>query len=194
VKKLFTNDKFFLAMTVLGVLGLIVADILLSINYPGSMTSIITRFIAALCLIFLRSSYVKHSKNVMKGLMGALLMAGLLHSLSLTGSIFLTIDKVFVPIIILLSAVLFISHFIINSDHHSKPGYIRLNQVLCALLAVAFLVWNIGWACVSENAVDALASIALALGRIGMYAAVVCVESRLDAYRIEREANGYKAE
>jgi len=71
---------------------------------------------------------------------------------------------------------------------------IAFNQVLCALLSVSFLVWDIIWACVCGNTLDAVSSISLALGFIGLFATIVCVESRLDAYRLDREAAGWTEE
>jgi len=195
MKKLFTSDKFFLVSIIIAVLGTVFHNsVMLIILYPVPLIYTFVKLICILSAVFLYSSYKKHSKNVMKGLMGALLMAQLLEAIGFVQGNETPVDTVFSWISIILSAVLFINHFIINSDHHSSPAMIKLNQVICVLLAIAFFVWDMTWAFAYGSALVAVASVALALGEFGRYAAVVCVESRLDAYRIAREANGYKPE
>ncbi len=194
MKKLFTSDKFFGIAAILGCIGLIAGGILGFIIYPEYLTLSVQCIVMGLAVYFMASSYRKHSKNVMKGLLGALLMAALLSAIECFGSAASLVDKVCAPIVLVAVLGLFVSHFYINSDHHSKPGMIRLNQVLWLVLAVVWALNVIAWACVSGGALSILMSVVVALGRIFMGASVVCVESRLDAYRIEREANGYKAE
>ncbi len=195
MKKLFTNDKFFSAMVIFAVLGNLIFFITAYIRLGG--TSFVTRLpmlISALCVLFIYSSYKKHSKNVTKGLMGAMLMGQLLFAISSLSAMSVPGTTVVVPVYVVLSAALFINHFIINSDHHSSPGMIRMNQVIVCLLTLDAVVWDVLWLIPCHSALSIVCDVACFFGLIGISASVVCVESRLDAYRIEREANGYKAE
>ncbi len=197
MKKLFNSDRFFLAVTIIGAADFALATLIGILSYPGylSVGLMVGMVVLGLCLIFLHTSYRKHSKNVMKGLLGALLMAGLIFAIECVDAdaLILPVDKACAPLNIILTVCLFINHFIINSDHHSSPTMVRLNQILCLLLALVWIVWNVVWACVLPDFSVVIATFAIAVGKVCIYAAIVCVESRLDAYRIEREAKGYKA-
>ncbi len=195
MKKIFTNDKFFLAAVLFAVLGNGIYAILALCATEFALSSpIIGQLIRVLCAIFLYSSYKKHSKNVMKGLMGAMLMAQLILSIDYLSQKTLPIDGVCMPVVVVLSALLFINHFIINSDHHSSPAMVRLNQIIAVLLIVNEIVWSGTWVAVSFSPLYLIAAIMGILGFIGFVGAVVCVESRLDAYRLERENAGWTEE
>ncbi len=190
MKKIFTNDKFFLAMVLCAVLGELIFLGFQVFVHPEYVISYLSLLIRIGCVAVLYSSYRKHSKNVMKGMMGALLMAQLLTSLSYLSSG----DAVGRALVyVVLNAALFVVHFIINSDHHSSPALIRVNQVLFLLMAILNTVTEVVDISRIGSFTAAIPLIADIFGFIGMMAAVVCVESRLDAYRIEREAKGYVA-
>ncbi len=195
MKKVFTNDKFFLAMVLFAVLGNLIYFASVVLYYMGGsfMLAQLPLLIEALCALFLYSSYKKHSKNVMKGLMGAMLMGQLLYAISNLSVLSVPGDSIVVPIYAVLSAALFVNHFIINSDHHSSPSMIRLNQIIVCLLALDAAVWNLLWLVAEPSALNVICVLGFFFGLIGVSAVVVCVESRLDAYRIEREAKGYVA-
>jgi len=195
MKKLFTSDKFFLAMTLCGSVGpvayLVVAGCLLGFGYVMTRLPL---FIEALCVVFLYSSYKKHSKNVMKGLMGALLMTMLLAAINCFSALYSPAEYVFASIYLGVTAILFVSHYIINSDHHSKPGYIKLNQALCIVYALNILAWDSVGLFTSGNLLMIIGCLINIVSCVGVMASVVCVESRLDAYRLEREAAGWTEE
>ncbi len=195
MKKLFTNDKFFLAMTLCAVLGeAIYAIISLCIMPEFLMANIQLLFRVALVIVLYRS-YHRHNKNVMKGMMGCLLTAQVL-----TGFSFMTLPKLFTGdravyfLYLLLSLAMFVIHFIINSDHHSSPTAVRINEVCAILLVLVNTIGTIGVIVHDNSALTVLSYIVDTIGFAGMASVVVCVESRLDAYRTLREANGYKPE
>ncbi len=194
MKKLFTNDKFFLAMVLCAVvceLAYALCNITLGDYAVQSQLVLLFRI---LCVLVLYSSYKKHSKNVMKGMMGSLLAAQLITAVLLLPEIYVPIDKVCGPLFALLSALLFISHYLINSEHHSSPAWVRFNQILVLLLFLNNAVWAVVWLILDPVPIHIVLGIADIIGFLGMVAVVVCIESRLDAYRLDREAAGWTEE
>jgi len=194
MKKLFTNDGFFLAMVLCAVVGGVISCLISIICWDTSDQALILTIIKLLCVMALYISYKKHSKNVMKGLMGALLMAQLTVAINYLSSCYIPADRICYPILLILSALLFINHFIINSDHKASPAMVRINQLI--ILAIVLdcvaicITWSIAYPIPLAIFVDVLGMIAA----IGSYSAVVCIESRLDAYRLDREAAGWTEE
>jgi len=144
-----------------------------------------------LCVIFLYVSYRKHSKNTMKGLMGALLGAQMITAIQYLSDITTLVECICVPAFAICSGLLFVNHFIINSDHHANPKMIFMNQILVGLLFLADAVWLISWGVSLHSAVMWVTVVLDVIGSLGMTAIIVCVESRLDAYRLNREAAGW---
>jgi len=196
MKKLFTSDKFFLAAVLLAALGSIpfcICCLMLWMQYSYMAVIVIVNAVSAIAFYV---SYRKHSKNVMKGLGGFLLM----------GLLALTIVATFPldpadPLYIVLSLgnllvviVLCVNHFVINSDHHSKNANIRLNQVLLFVQFVLYIVMAAKWIAGMSGIILVLYMIGIPVTAFGVTASIVCVESRLDAYRLDREAAGWTEE
>jgi len=194
MKKFFTNDKFFLATILIAVVGTIFYGVVGIISYPNNTVTYVFEMLAAVFALCAFISYKFHSKNVMKGMMGAILMAILAFSICNMQNIILTIDSIFAPIGIVLSALLFINHFIINGTRKASPVLIGLNQTLCALIGIHALIWNIGWALRPKDPLTMAASIVIAFAIPCLSISVVYIESRLDAYRLNREAAGWTEE
>jgi len=193
MKKLFTNDKFFLAMTVIAALSQFIVVICLWPQYKlGLMTMIPISQIA--CEIVLYVSFKKHSKNVMKGMMGAMLMLIMLDASRYIQGNELIIDKVCGIVYFVLLVFLFINHFIINSTHLSSKVNILANQITVVLIAITDIVWNVAFFQEYSLMYEYLISILDIISFAGFAALVVCVESRLDAYRLDREAAGWTEE
>lgn len=159
--------------------------------------------IQGILVFFVYRTYVSHDKNVMKGLMGSLLMELILNELcyifgfqrvriaeefsqgTLFGVIFLLLELVFFT----LQVVLFINHFIINSDHHSSPARIKINRrVLFSLMAtvVAQEVFSIATLS-SYTAATVIQQLLWFVLEISTYGFIVCVESKIDEYKAIRE-------
>jgi len=146
------------------------------------------------CVIALYISYRKHSKNVMKGMMGALLMGQLISAILFLSDPQTALELILVYAYLVLSLLLFINHFTINANRQASPNMVLFNQIILILIAIVSIVGNVLWI---ENYSSLLISIALIVeipGIIGMNASIVCVESRLDAYRQDREAAGWTEE
>lgn len=156
--------------------------------------------ILALCIY---RAYAAHDKNVMKGLMGALLIELILNELcyifgflrvkiveeftasTALGVIFVAIEVVFFT----LQVTLFINHFVINSDHHSSPARIRLNQrILFGLMATIVVQEAFSIATLSSYTVfTVLQQIMWFVLETTTYGFIICVESKIDEFKAIRE-------
>jgi len=194
LKKLFTSDKFFLIMVLCGILGGLAYAAIAIFAWNYAIQSQLVLLLRLVCVLALYISYKKHSKNVMKGMLGALLMAQMITAILYFSEITIAADNICVPIYVILSALLFINHFVINSNRKASPVMITINQIVILLLTVNNTVWGVTWIIAFPNAITFFSSIAVIIGFAGMASVIVCVESRLDAYRLDREAAGWTEE
>ncbi len=194
MKKLFTSDNFFLAMLLFAVIGEAIYSSIDIFVYHYAIQAQLTLFFRLVCVIVLYISYKRHSKNVMKGMMGALLAAQLITSIQYLPELSTPVDYVCFPLFAVFSALLFINHFIINADRQPSPRLIRISQILSILLFLNNTVSEFLWLASVPDPLYYVLGIADILGFLGMTASVVCVESRLDAYRLDRESAGWTEE
>jgi len=192
--KIFTNDKFFMVISVVGTVSFFInALFYLTQNIIDyDITMAISLLFLSVCQGTLYVSYIMHNKNVMKGMMGALLGALLLNASEWISST-VALDKVVGWIFLMLMIVLMFNHFVINSDHHSNPKNIYFNQILVIFCVILLLLWDILWA-INNGGKIIGAAIVDAFCSTSVLACIVCVESRLDAYRIDRENAGWTKE
>jgi len=200
MKNIFTNDKVFS----IAAIGGFVCSLLYSISCFAFWTDILTSTyasaailmavngIAVLCLYI---SYKKHTKNVMKGLIGALLYGDFAAVCTVTFPFTktFTIDIICSFALLALTLAILVNHFIINSDHKSRKTNVVVNQWLALLIAVVAIIWPISWIPYIKGAAVIFQFIT-AFGIICIDCTIVCVESRLDAYRLDREAAGWTEE
>jgi len=191
-KNLFTNDLFFDIICLLSSIGIVVSAAALYL-FGGSLQELVLNIILMICLIGLYVSYVNHQKNVMKGLLGSLLMALLIDAiLACIGT------KGFELVVgIVMAYLLFfinVNHFIINDTHKSSPDKIYHSQVACLIVLIVTIIIcalsNSVATSTAQKAFIVLYSICYYLAIV----AVVCVESKLDSFRIRREAFGWSEE
>jgi len=162
-----------------------------------------------LCLVFLYTSFKHHNKNVQKGLLGATLMWYLYDEINyLLGGIifspygFEAYDNaagkgyLVLNILCIISfACLFVNHFVINSDHHSSPLNVLINQLLvvffsiCSIASIPFQVQVL-----MGNMLEIIEGITWQLGVSTLILLIASYESKLDAYRLDREAAGWTEE
>lgn len=199
LKKLFTNELFFCEAALCG--G--IANFLLPLVHmlDGASGAVDFSYCAkclleGVCLLGLYISYCRHSKNVMKGLMGALLAVNLMLAIDLVSLMqSLTLDCVIEALFLVLSVVLLVNHFVISSSRRSSPKNVYVNQIACCLLMLfPGFIWGIAGIVFDSSVTSVLTQIVEILAFSGMVAAIVCVESRLDAYRLDREAAGWTEE
>jgi len=201
LKKLFTNDKFFSTVSVIGFIGAIIYSIgcflfWTDILFSSYISAAIYMLINGVLVLILYISYKKHLKNLMKGVVGALLMGEFATVCTLTFPIIDTfpLDIICNFILLALTLVLLINHFIINTDHHSNKTNVSINQWCSVLIAADAVVWSIAWIPHLDSSVAIVFQLITSIASISTMASVVCVESRLDAYRLDREAAGWTEE
>jgi len=194
MKKLFTNDIFFGALSVISVLCLLYYVVQEIILQTISFAAVVFAVLEIICVSALYISYKKHSKNVMKGMMGSLLAMGIVNVSIFVGEYERLFDTILSIICFVLTVLMFINHFIINSDRNSRKINILINQILALLLGVFNLFWNIMWVSVVADTLHAVSSVVSGIGCACISAVIVCVESRLDAYRLDRETAGWTEE
>ena len=188
LKKFFTSDRSLQWNLILaGVLALISFD--LSVN-EGSFVPTVSLHIEQIlivCLLLVTEiAYFKHDKNIMKCTMGALLSMVISRWLSTFSIDGFTVNNV-IPFV--LSLAIFITHLIINGDHHSSPKMILVNQIFCGLYMV-FCLYGFVYTLICDGDTN-LSLAAFYLLLLLCLNAIVIIESKLDAYRIAREANGW---
>ena len=69
-----------------------------------------------------------------------------------------------------------------------------INRVLCLVIAVLLLVFDLCGLPSAETAMEKVALILHGVGFAAIMASIVCVESRLDTYREDRENAGWTEE
>jgi len=199
MKKIFTNDTFFLVVTILSLVGLLPYTVDAFTRYftGGSerfLSMGLTLVVCCACILTLYLSCLSHNKNIMKPMIGALMMAVIMDSFSYISSD-MPVDRVLTPIYVVLSLALFINHMVINGTRRARPRAIALNQIIVLALVLLQTVWTcVALATFISGAWHVFGNIAYIFGYPCMAASIVCVESRLDAHRLDRESAGWTEE
>ena len=200
---IFSNDKLFLAFSAVDVAIGLFMGVLCFIN--KDIDFVIVPFIAVLALC-LYLSYKDHQKNVMKGLMGASLMWLFAEETEYVKAIafydkdyytaafgdqYKTFLGVKIITVILIFSV-FVFHFLINSEHHSSPFEVGANKFLSIAIAAAYAADMVfTGVCTGKFATI---MVCYCLFKIFLMLMVVCVEAKLDIFRLKREENGWTEE
>ena len=88
-----------------------------------------------------------------------------------------------------LFAALFVNHFIINGDHHSRSANVFINQLLVIALAVISIVSMIFQCFVfSGDFAGILEATSWHIGLAALVLMIAAYESRFNAYKLKREA------
>jgi len=195
MRRLYTNDMFFLGTTMAGVAATIVYSVFGFLNYPECANALAINVLLALGLLTTYVSYKRHNKNVMKGMMGSVLMALLIKRMLNLGMNYIPTDRVCTVLSLIFTAGLFINHYAINSTRLASSWRIRLNQLLSILMAATDIVWSISWAVFDfSTGRGYIQNILSIFGMPCIVCAIVCIESRLDVYRLDREKSGWTEE
>ena len=156
-----------------------------------------------LCVVALFVAYRRHNKNVQKGMLGAILMWYLYDEVNyvvaniiLDPEGFTRYDNFWgrgyiymsVATMVLFSA-LFVNHFIINGDHHSRSANVFLNQLLVIVIAVLSIVSMLFQSFVFDgDFANILEALSWHTGLAALVLMVAGYESRFNAYKLKREA------
>lgn len=195
----FANDKFFLFSVIVTIVGYAINAIFFFV-YKGYYHAFVS-LTFVISTIIMYTSYLHHEKNVMKGIIGSFLAIKVLfNAQSVFNGSEGNLEELNISyVLLLIVAILFtINHYLINSDHHSNPKRIFINQLLIIVNLVISGVNYIGrisnLLSVGAPVTTVLVVVISAVGTIFAYNVVACIETRLDVYRVEREANGWNPE
>ena len=169
----------------------------------GLYSLFIVDLVFFLCVAALFLAYRRHSKNVQKGLLGSVLMWYLYDEVNYVvaniifdpgvfsvynnfwgrGYIYMSIATM------VLFAALFVNHYIINGDHHSRSANVFLNQLLVISIAVISIV-SMCFQCVvfEGNFAAILEAVSWHIGLAALVLMIAAYESRFNAYKLKREA------
>jgi len=201
MKKLFSNDVFFAVTAYISWICLLLSAVLLLFSYIfttsiDSLQSVISNLLFATSTICLYVSYRSHSKNVMKGMMGALL--GFVVMDALEQLLFLDPSQIFqsgVQLIYLVLAIaLFAVHFLINMKHTPSTGKTAVFRIITVLMVIIQILWAVELVMQNSKALGTVIAILMEAGYICMILLINCVETRLDIYRQDRSEAGWTEE
>lgn len=155
----------------------------------------VTHFMIAVCCAALWLSYKRHTKNVMKFLIGfilALTFSTSLHILSrrLTAGTFSAdlFSSVFLIVRLALYLLFILNQIMLNSSHDSRPSVIRCCWTVTALLMILCIVEIIRGLSLHEVSVLYIIS---ALKHVALMNTLVCIDTKLDTYRLMRQKAGW---
>jgi len=194
LKKIFSANAFFYISLIMGVFCYL-AYYIMQINFSNvSVQSVVLITLRIGCFVGLFQSYVKHKKNAMKALLGALLMAQVINAILMSNYLYSTFDKICLPLNIILSAILFLNHICINWSSKSSPVKVFVSQIVGILILVNLVVWMISWLVSTTTAMDVIMFMANVLALAGITFSVVCVETKLQVFREMRTEAGWTPE
>ena len=158
----------------------------------------ITHFLIAVCCAALWFSYRRHSKNVMKFLIGfilALTLSTSLHVLSqrITEGTFSAdlFGSVFLIVRLALYLLFILNQLLLNSTRDSRPAVIRCGWTVMMLLMILCAVEIIRGISLHEVTVFYIIS---ALKHVALLNTLVCIDTKLDTYRAMRQKAGWTEE
>jgi len=183
-----TSIMVFLIIALLSGLGEVIATFAFNFTLNDIAFALFYLLIPVF-LFTLAVSYSNHDKNIMKctiGVVLALLLSLYLCYIASYGFSILRLISMFLVLAIL------VTHLVINSEHKNSKNIVFLNQLFTGLLIIAAIVniFTTGSTNIIYISFAALNSILV----ISSICVIICIEARLDAYRIKREAAGWTEE
>ena len=201
----FTNDKLFKASTIIcAICTAIYIACFFSWSWNSGLADLPWLFIdviTGVCAIVLYVSYRRHNKNLMKGITGFLLASILMDDVQ-SMVYYLSINdafSVFSIFYVVCAIIIVINHFIQSSSRKSNSVSVTVNQIVLLLDVLAVIVGYIFYMAASADfinpsVVDYISTIAEGFNFVFICTIIICVESRLDSYRIDRENAGWTEE
>lgn len=196
----FANERF-LAVSVAATLLLYAVNLVAKLMC-GLYSLFIVDFIFFLCIAALFIAYRRHNKNVQKGLLGAILMWYLYDETNYIVANIIFDSTAFIQynnfwgrgyiylsvVTMVLFAMLFVNHFIINGDHHSRSVNVFVNQLLVIVIAAISII-SMCCQCFlfSGDFAGILEAISWHTGLAALVLMIAAYESRFNAYKLHRE-------
>jgi len=208
-EKFFSKDSTLNTSIALSMILYITAIACLLLMFTASTAyGFVTNALIFICLISLVGVYRKHATNAVNILTGAILMMFIAESLQfLIDSIvyfqqgiqldFMTVLSIFNIVAIVLYIILFFNHVSINSLSHSAEKQVKANQIIFILILIFQLVYSVvslitvigDIMMASETTLYLVAVFATVLARLFGFSSIVCIETKLNMYKLLREKN-----
>ena len=195
-QKFFANDRTMVVSFIIALICFIGATVF---SFNVGLSMVVTNGLQLVFIIVLIWAFVKHEATIMHTVIGASLIVYIISDItaiigdvslvSFTGSIGIAYAISIIDAV--LFVILFINHLAINSAHKSVNGKILFNQIIIIILA-AYQIATMVILLVSGYT-DALSAVFIPLAKVFLFAMIVCIESKLNAYKLIREecqANG----
>jgi len=190
MNKFLTSDKVLYSMPWIYAISTLTFEILHIIlkSFP-SVFDLGIEIINVLIVFGITTSYKAHEKNIMKTLFGALMMGGIIYFFY---SVCYCFDKpeyilstVIFSIMTLLYIVLFVNHLILGYGHKANPSRTNLNRVVGLLLILCNIIITVPY---FTEPITILLSILSIISEAAIIIEILCIETKVDAYKIIRES------
>jgi len=189
MKKLFASNLFFTIVALLAAAGFGVFGIFyMSTREPIRIISGTILVMCAFYLLILLAAFRKGDQSTVKSMMSVLLSAIVVDACSECVALVFLSDKIILPIYLLLSVLLLVNHFTINEGKRRTSSAIRLNFLFVLLLMADLEVWTVLYIPLRIGVLGTAASVMTLISFPCLAASVVCIESRIDAYRLDGQA------
>jgi len=187
IDKFLTSDKVLYSLPWIFAVVVVVLQIAAymdkpRINYSNLGIGIINLLFVCGILI----SYKKHEKNIMKTLFGAVMSGRIISMMQYVSN---SIEKfgeyperalAILPLIFYI--LLLVNHLILGYGHKASPDRVSINRVVGFLIIVTTAVWNFA-------TLDSIFLIIMwILFEIVIVIEILCIETKVDAYKIIRES------
>lgn len=202
LRDFFEDDKTFFASTVIAAVCFLCSGVNMCFLLTKT-TNIVYYLYAALLLLIgpivaiLYYSYVKHNKNVMKGLMPLLLALLFVIDLVAFLDAYLNgemLEKIVAGANSIIDVAIIVVHFLINSDHHSSPILVAANQILLIIYTLLSVVTLFPVIFLSGSIIIGLGSLLTSFAYVALVSTIICIETRIDAFKAKRDESKEKQE
>jgi len=187
LKKFFNHDLTLKVTTILTLLcsfGTILACNKIIKESVNLRVIVFELILFAVMTFVLYLAYQKHDKNVQKCLMGSILTMVLMYWLTLISNEGLIH---YYAMMTMISLLIFITHVVINQDHHSNPDIIVLNQILFCIFIIGYLVEMVLQFVRNGFVVNTFFVLFTGLTFVFGSLAIICIEQKCDYFREQRE-------
>lgn len=199
-------EKFFARHNVMVgsfILALVFTAVAVLMTGFGNLQVAVSEIIVLVLIIALYCAFRSHEKNMMNTLIGAVLAIYLItyvNSVYASSVMIATVNELtadIVPTLVIslieavLFVILFVNHISVNCAHHSTKKRILFNQVIIVILIgyqiFSFVALTVIGAVNGQPAT--IVTAVPAIGKIFLFCMIVCIESKLNVYKVVREVS-----
>ena len=198
MKNLLKNDKLLYSLPWIYLITTIAYEVVCYFNWEFSfaLSDILHEIINVAIVFCITISFKKHEKNIMKFLFGALMMGRVMYALNYVDYYFFgdydsLVCKISSMAFFLLYLLFFFNHLLLGYGHKASPAKMKFNYVIGGLILVTLIVWNL---ILSSTAMQYAETVLAVISEAALVFEVLCIETKVDAYKLDREAAGWTQE